>query len=347
MKGNKNYKLFNRVLALFLILGVGPTLLLTIVFNLPLDFQIREYRMIMGLLLILSTVSTLCLAGLITRLLKYPLNQLLHAQRQVRHGNLSFRLPEEENEELQRLFDGFNKMAEGIAEATQQKQSFAEQQSFTKLASKVIHDLRSPLSTLKVAYDFCNSQVSSNPKCAKCAELTKISLKRLEDIAEELLTERKILSSPSTIFLHETIDELLLELALQEKYPSLTIQKSYHNVPLQISAEKNDLKRAFTNIITNAVEAMHGNGNLTIATTIDNNSIRIDIKDTGPGMTPEILEKVLQGGFTYGKANGNGIGMTVVRDVVEKYKGLLKVTSVVKMGTTFHISLPPANPISN
>lgn len=347
MKAKKNYKLFNRVLTLFLILGVGPTLLLTIVFNLPLDFQTKQYHMIMGMLLILSTISTLCLAGLITRILKHPLNQLLDAQRQVRHGNLEYRLPEEENEELQRLFDGFNKMAEEMSEAIQQKQRFAEQQSFTKLASKVIHDLRSPLSTLKVAYDVCSSQVSSNPQCTKCAELTKISLKRLEDITEELLTERKNLSSPSTILLHETIDELLMELALQEKYPSLIIQKNYHNVPLRISAEKNDLKRAFTNIITNAVEAMHGNGNLTITTAIDGNSVRIDIKDTGPGMSPDILEKVLQGGFTYGKANGNGIGMTVVRDVVEKYKGLLKVTSVVKMGTTFHISLPPANPISN
>ncbi|MBI5298785.1 MAG: HAMP domain-containing histidine kinase [Deltaproteobacteria bacterium] len=167
-----------------------------------------------------------------------------------------------------------------------------------------------------------------------------MSVKRLEDIAEELLTERKILAVPSAISLHKTIDELLMELALQEKYPNLTVQKNYHTAPFQISAEKNDLKRAFTNIITNAVEAMRGNGDLTIITASDGNSIRIDIKDTGPGMTPEILEKVLQGGFTYNKTNGNGIGMTVVREVIEKCGGNLTATSAPGKGTIFHIQIP-------
>lgn len=116
--------------------------------------------------------------------------------------------------------------------------------------------------------------------------------------------------------------------------------KSNKIAGIQIAAEKNDLKRAFTNIITNAVEAMEENGALTIATAINEDSVQIDIEDSGPGMTPEILEKVLGGGFTHNKINGNGIGMTVVREVIEKYKGNLTATTLPGKGTIFHIQIP-------
>lgn len=57
-------------------------------------------------------------------------------------------------------------------------------------------------------------------------------------------------------------------------------------------------------------------------------------------MTPEILEKVLKGGFTYNKENGNGIGMTVVREVVEKYQGQIDAKSDLGKGTTFILQFP-------
>ncbi|MBI5299545.1 MAG: HAMP domain-containing protein, partial [Deltaproteobacteria bacterium] len=105
-------KLFPAVLTLFLVLGVGPTLLIAL-FAVPYHSQLGTYRLVVSVLLVLSVVSTLCLAGLVTRLLKQPINQLLEAQKQVRHGNLSYRLPAKGNPELNLLFGGFNKMAEG------------------------------------------------------------------------------------------------------------------------------------------------------------------------------------------------------------------------------------------
>lgn len=101
-----------------------------------------------------------------------------------------------------------------------------------------------------------------------------------------------------------------------------------------------DLQRVVGNIVTNAIEAMHGAGQLRITTASHGATAQIAIEDTGPGMPPEILTKVLQGGFTHGKADGNGVGMTVVRTIVEKAGGRVEARSTVGQGTTFLLQFP-------
>lgn len=330
-----SFKLFPKVLMLFLGLGVGPLLCLTIIFSLPHHFQISQYKIIVGLLLILSTVCTLCLTGLITRLLKHPLNLLLKGQKKIQDGHFGYRLPAEGSDELRQLFDGFNEMARGIEQAAQQERLMAEERSFAKLASQVIHDLRSPLSTLKVVSDHLEGS-NIDPGHLK---LFKLSYERLQVISEDLLTKRKM-SSTQTVSLHEIIDHLIFELNANSKHPQLIIEKKYEERSIPLGGEKKDFQRCMSNIITNAIEAMSGKGKITLETYLRSNEIVVEVKDTGPGMTPEILEKVLRGGFTYNKINGNGIGMTVVREIVEKYGGQLQASSTVGVGTTFQISFP-------
>lgn len=294
-----------------------------------------------SILLILSTVSTLCLAGLITRTLKRPINRLLEGQKHIRHGNIKYRLSVEGNQELQLLFAGFNKMAEGIEEATRQEQTLVEQKSFTKLASQIIHDLRSPLASLKVASQSLAAQETTNPELAKIIKIINLGTNRLEEIASSLLVKNKEMKT-NDLSLHEVLDELLEEFISHNRFPMLFIEKRYSSSPIIIKAAKQDIQRAIVNIVTNAIEAMNGNGKLAIQTELQNNLITLKLEDTVPGLKNEILQKILQGGFSYNKVNGNGIGMTVVREVVEKYNGTLEAMSTEGVGTTFFLKFPSA-----
>lgn len=335
------YRLFPITLSLFIILGVGPILLIAISFALPL--QIGHYKIVLSFLLVLSTVSTLCLAGLVTRILKHPINQLLGGQRQIRHGNTEFRLTAQGNQELQLLFQGFNQMADSIEQAAlQEQQQLAEQRAFTQFTSQIIHDLRSPLFSLKTASDCLSELKISDSHSKNVLNLIQLSSKRLEEVAEELLTKKRNLSSALKTPLHDVLDELILE--LHPTFPQLMIEREYFPSPIDLKILKRDLQRAISNILKNAVEAMKGQGKITIKTSLSDHDVVLQIGDTGPGMTSEILEKVLGGGFTYNKVNGNGIGMTVVREVVEKYKGELHARSQISEGTTFQLSFPMATP---
>lgn len=273
-------KMFSKILFLFLGLGVVPTLLIAILFSLPHHFQIEQYKNLVGILLILSTVCTLCLAGLVTQLLKDPIKKMLGAQKEIRHGKLEYRLPIKGEDEFQKLFAGFNKMAASIEQAAKQEQQLVEAKTFGKLASQVIHDLRSPLSSLKTASDHFQEQFSKDATMSQYAKLLRLGTQRLQEIADDLLKQKKEMSAKAPfLMINKTIENLVDE--LQIKCPRITfLMELCHSNP-QLNMEATDLKRAVGNIVANAIEAMQEKGNLIIRTKRTTNNIRVEIADTG------------------------------------------------------------------
>lgn len=89
---HRPWRLFHRSLALFVGLGVSPVLIIAIAFAMPHPLDVAQSKMLIGLLLIVSTMSTLCLAGLVVRTLKQPIQQLLTAQHEIKNGNFAHRL---------------------------------------------------------------------------------------------------------------------------------------------------------------------------------------------------------------------------------------------------------------
>lgn len=230
-------------------------------------------------------------------------------------------------------------MAAALAIATENEKRMAEERSLTKVASQVVHDIRSPLATLNVVAHYFNKKQSNDEEFQGFTKLLQTSIERLRNIAEDLLNRRKNESSQTPTLLHDAIDSLITE--FRSRFTrDLQFVTEYHHPTIPVSATKNELQRAFGNIFTNAIEAMQSTGTITIKTDSSDIGVRIRVQDNGPGMTAEILQKVLKGGFTYGKTNGNGVGMTVVREIVEKYKGKLDGASSVGLGTTFLIDLP-------
>lgn len=333
------WKLFHRTLGLFVVLGVTPILIVVSALALPIDLGMLQFKMLAGLLLVISTTSTLCLAGIVVKMLKQPIKELTNAQNEVKAGNLNYRIPLDGSLEMQKMFQGFNEMAAALAVAAEHEKQIAEERSLAKVASQVVHDIRSPLATLNVVAHYFTKQINNDEEYQGFTKLLQTSIERLRNIAEDLLNRRKNESSQTPTLLHDAIDSLITE--FRSRFTrDLQFVTEYHHPTIPVPATKNEIQRAFGNIFTNAIEAMQSIGTIKIKTTASDLGVRIDIQDNGPGMTPDILKKVLKGGFTYGKMNGNGVGMTVVREMVEKHKGTLDGTSSVGFGTTFSITLP-------
>ena len=99
------------------------------------------------------------------------------------------------------------------------------------------------------------------------------------------------------------------------------------------------MQRVLANLIINAYEAMLEPGELTLGLKIVGSTAEIAIIDTGPGISPEGLEKIFEPLYTT-KMQGTGLGLAVCRQVIAKHNGSLEVHSVVGEGTTFIVSLP-------
>lgn len=213
-----------------------------------------------------------------------------------------------------------------------------------KLAAQVAHDLASPLGSLKVAMEYFGTLKNSEPHFSMSYNLLSLSAKRLEEIAGVLLKDYQAgeNSDEEIVSVHRVLDELIGE--FQARNGTVTYEKAYCPSTLYIRGARGKLKRAFGNIIKNAIEAMAGKGTLTCTTSRIGFDVRISFGDTGHGISPENIDKLGVENFTHGKKGGHGLGLSVVREVMAESHGRMSVESDVGKGTTFTFHFPEASP---
>ena len=106
-----------------------------------------------------------------------------------------------------------------------------------------------------------------------------------------------------------------------------------------LRADPELLKVAFQNLLVNAAQAMHGRGDITIRLQHAHDVAHLDVSDSGPGIPPEVREKLFTPFFTT-KAKGTGLGLATVRRIVEAHGGQVLVVRSGREGTTVRVSLP-------
>jgi two-component system NtrC family sensor kinase len=111
----------------------------------------------------------------------------------------------------------------------------------------------------------------------------------------------------------------------------------------RVNGNPRNLEQVFLNLFLNAMEAMPDGGTLGIRATHADGSVRVAVRDTGSGISPEHLDKIFEPFFTTKEAGeGTGLGLSVSYSIVEKHGGRLEVESQAGQGTTFTVTLPAA-----
>ena len=140
--------------------------------------------------------------------------------------------------------------------------------------------------------------------------------------------------------LNERIDAAI-DIAILTSYNNdIKLDKKFSELPL-IKAKPEEIQQIFTNLLTNAVQAMEGKGELLISTGGENGNVHATIRDTGPGIPKEYLSKIYDPFFTTKEqGKGTGLGLNIVHQLVSKYGGTIDVSSREGKGTTFSLTFP-------
>jgi signal transduction histidine kinase len=140
--------------------------------------------------------------------------------------------------------------------------------------------------------------------------------------------------------LNERIDAAI-EIAILASYSDdIKLDKQFSELP-PIKAKPEEIQQIFTNLLTNAVQAMEGKGELDISTEQKNGNVLAKIRDTGPGIPQEHLTKIYDPFFTTKEqGKGTGLGLNIVHKLVVKYGGKIDVSSETGKGTTFSLTFP-------
>ena len=218
--------------------------------------------------------------------------------------------------------------------------------AISSLAAAVAHEIRNPLGGIKNTAYYINSKLvdsdlaRENPKILQYLEMMNEEITSSNQIITDLMDFSRV-NPPETA---PTDIESLVENALSriEVKDSVRVKKNFtHDVP-EVSVDKDQVRRAITNLIRNADDAMEDGGDLTISVAESNGYVELQVRDTGPGISEDKLAKVFDPLFST-KAKGIGMGLPIVGEVVHKHNGTIDVTSNPGEGTTFTIKLPLDN----
>ncbi len=150
--------------------------------------------------------------------------------------------------------------------------------------------------------------------------------------------------------IHESIDNTLNLLAGETKN-RIQIVRDYGKLPL-VTCYASQINQVFMNILSNAVQAIEGSGNIWITTRLQSRpdgkeQVQISFQDSGKGMTPQVMEKIFDPFFsTKGVGQGTGLGLSISYGIIESHGGEIQVKSQIGIGTEFIVVIP-VRPVSN
>ena len=208
------------------------------------------------------------------------------------------------------------------------------------MAAYIAHEIRNPLVTIGGFARSILRTFNKDEKIEKDVGVIVEEVNRLEKILANIMDfSRQVESVKLVSQINEILENTcsLMEPYLNSGHIQLT--KIFDsNIP-KIVVDTAQLKQVFLNIIKNAVESMNRGGKLTIETLKERDYVKINIMDTGEGMTAEILQNIFVPFFTT-KVDGTGVGLAVSQKIIDDHGGHIKVKSELQSGTTFSIYLP-------
>lgn len=228
------------------------------------------------------------------------------------------------------IFRSYNKII-FMSEQAMQKEKMA---SIGELATRLAHDIRNPLSTIISWTELIQLHLKDNPN-EKIAEYTKSILKSTDSIKFQLNTVMDFVRARPIEISKNSITLLIFEAIKITPIPD-TVKINTPTNDLEIECDKSQMIVVFSNLITNSIQAMNENGDITINVKSKQKNAIIEIIDSGPGISKENISKIFEPLFTT-KNTGTGLGLVSCKNIVEYHKGMI---SVKNNPTTFTIEIP-------
>jgi signal transduction histidine kinase len=297
-----------------------------------------------GAALLVGLLISLWVSARITR----PVEELADGAREVAAGRWDTHIRVRGGDEIGQLAGAFNEMTATLAEQKERLVQTERVAAWRELARRLAHELRNPLFPMQItvenlqrARQLENKQfmeVFNESTATLRAELANLNaiVARFSDFAK----------MPTPHFSRVNVNEALRDAVrlFEAQFhavgkPIITAEFFLSEALPEIDADAEMLHRAFQNLVLNALDAMPAGGTLAMRTLEDDGNVRIEVSDTGKGLTREECSRLFTPYYTT-KSQGTGLGLAIVQSVVSDHHGTISVVSDEGRGATFLIELP-------
>jgi nitrogen fixation/metabolism regulation signal transduction histidine kinase len=281
-----------------------------------------------------------------------PIEQLARGAREVAAGHWEARVEVHSRDEIGQLADAFNEMTRQLAEQRERLVQTERVAAWRELARRLAHELKNPLFPLQLTVENLQrareqtseqfDEVFFESTATMRAELENLKtiVSRFSDFAKMPPPEFEPVDLNESV---RSVVKLFEPQLCAVGRPPITPELYLDADLARPQADPVLLRRALENLVLNSLDAMPAGGTLTVRTSQNNGSVRLDVSDTGAGLTPEECARLFTPYYT-SKQHGTGLGLAIVQSVVSDHGGKIAVESAPGAGATFRIELPIEHP---
>ena len=301
----------------------------------------RTIRNIAGILLLVGLIVVL-ISGIVSLFLANtiikPLKEVTEVAKKMADGQLKVRSSKRFDDEIGRLSDTLNYMAEELIKKEQLKNDFI---------SSISHELRTPLTSIKGwAITLQTEELGDNQLLIDGLDIIEKESDRLTNMVEELLDFSRFVSGRITlnkekINIGDIVEQIGKQLRPRAKDMNITLEVSQNSILPLIIGDKNRIKQVLINLLDNSFKFTPSGGKITLTTDRIEDSILIQVEDNGSGISKEDLPYIMEK-FYKGKdsKSNSGLGLSICDEIVRLHGGLMEIKSKINEGTRIIVSLP-------
>lgn len=304
-------------------------------------FQSRVNRTIV-ILGIGAVLLCALLLGIVSRTITSPLDNLVSGVRALAKGDYSYSITPRGSTEIVELSTAFATMRSELR-AAQERQIASERiAAVRRAASSISHDLRHYLAAVVANAEFLAEDEIGRKDRGEIYEDIKTASEQMTNLIDSLreLAREDGAISPAPARLDAVVQQAVDAVLAKPEFRG-------RSVPISMSGEMDGvfdakkIERAFFNLVLNACEATAANGGeVRIELSSANGNFTVQVEDTGPGIAPEIRDRLFDPFVSHGKPNGTGLGLAIVQKIVQEHRGTVSVAKTSEASAVFEIGWP-------
>ena len=291
--------------------------------------------LILGCVFLTGSIVFLVIADIIVK----PLTRLTNAIKELSNGNYNVRVDNVGQDEISKLNQGFNQMARQLAKQDETRQKFI---------SDISHEFQTPLTSIQGFANILKEEDLPKEQRVKYANIILYNSKRLSSLAKNmlqltLLDREEIELELTNYSLVEQMNRVISTQENQAMEKNIEIVFEMPKKEIFIEGDEQRLEQVWTNIISNAIKYTNEGGLITITMKKNSKDIEVSIEDTGIGMSKEVVSHIFERFYREDKARnveGNGLGLAIIKSIVDLHHGKIDILSQVDVGTNFIVRLP-------
>jgi signal transduction histidine kinase len=292
------------------------------------------------LLWLLAGAATLGLTYLLARRIVEPLKELDRAAAEVARQNYDHRVKVVSQDELGRLARTFNAMCASIQQARQELIRQERISTIGRLSSSIVHDLRNPLAAVYGGAEMLVDADLAPPQVKRLAANIYRASRRIQELLQDLLNvSRGSARGAEVCKLREVAAAGCESLLASAEAQRVDLENGIPD-DIELPLERNRMERVFSNLVGNALEMMPEGGRIQISAAAQNGFVVADVRDTGPGIAPQIRDSLFEPFVSAGKKSGLGLGLALARQTVLDHGGDMWAESEPGHGACFRLRLP-------